>query len=181
MESIHDILERIKVLEIKIGLVHKRNDDMIEVALEAVKTKFMSVVEKYVEDYLATHLYQMMEIVKDVHLKVDSALFAGRISHRVQESKPTSQVKKADPKYLTITSVDDSVGGIFGLDLLESPTGEPKRNSPYDVQDIVLLDFQVVNTSTNKSPNLISRSVFQEDAKEGIDLDDNFMKDDRSK
>ena len=83
MESIHDILERIKVLEIKIGLVHKRNEDMIEVALEAVKTKFMSVVEKYVEDYLATHLSQMMEIVKDVHLKVDYALVAGRISHRV--------------------------------------------------------------------------------------------------
>ena len=83
MESIHDVLERIKVLEIKIGLVHKRNEDMIEAALDAVKTRFMSVVERYVEDYLATHLSQLMEIVKEVHFKVDTALSFNRGSLKV--------------------------------------------------------------------------------------------------
>ena len=116
------------MLEIKIGLVHKRNEDMIEAALDAVKTRFMSVVERYVEDYLATHLSQLMEIVKEVHFKVDTALSFNRGSLKVQEVKPRD-VKKVDSKHLTITSVDDSVGGIFGEDLLDSPAGEPKRHS----------------------------------------------------
>ena len=48
---------------------------MIDLAMEDFKARLLKTVEKYIEDYLATHLMSLMQMVKDLHsrLEVDRA------------------------------------------------------------------------------------------------------------
>ncbi len=184
-ESIHDMLERIKVLEIKMGLVHKRNEEMVEVALEAVKARFMKIVEKYIEDFLATHLAQLMEIVKDIHEKVDTAVIAATRVPFIQQTNTTlhsspqrsSQVMKPTPKIGAKT-----VEHAFSEDLLETPIDlSPVMDKKQDLLEDQMHGFHVLKEGSKQSSPVINKSFLKEEAKDGLDLDDDWMGRDESK
>ena len=81
-ESIHDVLERIKILEIKMNLISiwsgnrkdKRPEELVELGMGEFKKKLLVEVEHQIENFLVNHLLQVFNVVKELQMKVDVSL-----------------------------------------------------------------------------------------------------------
>ena len=90
-ESIHDVLERIKILELKMTLVNRRPEELVEAALQTFKSKLMRQIDCYIEDAFAKHLMEFMKLAKGVTLGLEKVEKKVLSLEAMQESLLRSQ------------------------------------------------------------------------------------------
>ena len=81
-ETIHDLVERIKILEFKINHFRrleylpadKKPEELLDTNIENLKNKLSRQLEVFIEDYFTSHLADMITMVKDIstRLQVES-------------------------------------------------------------------------------------------------------------
>ena len=67
METMYDVMERVKILELKLSLLHRKPEELLEVAFEGYKVKLLKQIDVYIEDIISKHICDIIKMVKDVH------------------------------------------------------------------------------------------------------------------
>ena len=179
-ESIQDVLERIKILELKMNLLNRRPEDLIEAALQTYKSKLMKQIDSYIEDAFAKHLLEFMKLAKGVTLGLEkvekkvasleakqTSLFKTHKPHKLADNATNRKSsddllgRESEPKYL----LQDSPKGLLKPKPLSEVRHAPRPEADKQ-REVFFNEFMCLE---------VPKSRVEKEWEDGLDSEEGFL------